>query len=237
MKMRKLAAVAALTAAALGVAAGTADATPGTAAPAATQKAVHYTESRQGNAAVITVTDGTFKVATVDKLGPQLEILAADGKTVATAVPLTYHVNNKVFPISAKITGQTVALDPVDQVHGQPSPDPLPTVMPIRSIIAKPVSESFTPRDQQALSAFGSRGAISSLASAVTGAVIGGGIGCLLGGVVATAGVTIPAGLVSAGQPPCSSAFPPPWSAASPVSAPSASIGLVARPRSSSAAR
>ena len=62
------------------------------------QQAIHYSVSRHNGSAVVSLTDGTFTVA-----GNQLEILAANGSTLASEVPLTFHVDNKVYPISATI--------------------------------------------------------------------------------------------------------------------------------------
>jgi hypothetical protein len=210
--MRNLAVMAALTAATLGVANGTANAAPAT--NAYPQKAVHYTISRGDHAAVINATDAQFKVVNDATHGNQLAIMDAKGTTVAAEIPLTYHVDNAVYPIDAKITGHTATLTPSTKPVAHLT-GPLPQVKEIHSV-AKPIAESFTPRDQQALSALGSRATTSSLTSAVLGAVIGGGLGCLLGGTVATAGATIPTGLVSAGL------------AALLVGAPAALVGCIA---------
>jgi hypothetical protein len=199
MQMRKFAAAAAMTAAAVGIAAGTATAAP--TAPAYPQKAVHYTIGHTGHTVVINATDGQFKVVDDAHAGRQLEILNNTGTTVATELPLTFHVDNTVYNISAAINGHTATLTPqskpVAKIDG-----PLPVARPISSL--KPVSESFTPRDQQALSALGSRATTSSLTAAVLGAVIGGTVGCILGAITgastsAVSGILAPLSLGAAG--------------------------------------
>jgi hypothetical protein len=201
MQMRNFAAVAALTAAVVGITAGTATAAP-TAAPAAyPQKAVHYTVGRTAHSTVITASDGQFKVVTDPAAGRQLEVLDNAGTTVATEVPLTFRINHTVYNIDAAINGHTATLTPsmkpVGTVNG-----PLPVARPISSL--KPVSESFTPRDQTALSLLGSRATTSSLVAAVTGAVLGGTAGCILGALTgasttALTGILAPLSLGTAG--------------------------------------
>ena len=184
MQMRNFAAVAALTAAVVGITAGTANAQP-TATPAAyPQKAVHYTIGRSGNSEIFTATDGQLKVVTDPQAGRQLEVLNNAGTAIAQEMPLTYRINNTVYNEDVSINGHTATITPNRTPVGHVN-SPLPVVHTMSQL--RSVSESFTPRDQTALSLLGSRATTESLASSVTGAVIGGGVGCLVGAAAGSA--------------------------------------------------
>ncbi|MFI5778590.1 hypothetical protein [Nocardia sp. NPDC051570] len=181
--MRKLAAAVVFTVVSVGVTAGVAGAAPGPDVEQVNQQEVHYTVAREGASAVLDTTDGKFVVD-----GNQLELRDSTGG-VAAELPLTYRMDNVAFPIAATIDGTKATLTP-QLTEGTQVADPVSQMsnVPMSSVL-KPVDESFSPRDQQALSAFGSRATISSFTSAVLGAIVGGVAGCLIGaGLGAAAG-------------------------------------------------
>jgi len=185
MRTRTLTTVAVPIIAALGLAAG-----PATAAPATPDaQGVHYTVARSGDSAVIKTTGGSLTT----KDG-QLDILDSAGN-LAAALPLTYRMDNKAFPIALKIDGGTATLTP-DRAHATPVSDPATTASVLPSSRLQDVAESFSLRDQQALLVLSQRATTSSVVSAVLGAIVGGGGGCLLGAAVgATSAALVSLGL------------------------------------------
>jgi hypothetical protein len=141
---------------------------------------VHYTLGRDGDAILLTATDGSF-----DTVDGNLVVNDADGNAV-DALPLSYRKDNVAFPIAAGIDGHTARLTPAVSGGAEVS-DPL-TAEAIAA--AKPI-ESFTPRDQQELGAFSQRASIASTVGAVVGAIVGGGIGCIAGAVVGSVSTAI----------------------------------------------
>ncbi len=208
--MRKFAASAALVVSAVGIATAPAYAAPAVpAAPApassirivpksfgnvpATQTAdingIRYTVTRDGGAAVVQAADATF-----EKVGDSLAVSNAKG-AVVDSVPLVYRKDDTQFPIKADISAHQVRLTP-QTTGGTPVAHPisqgrLQSLEPVAQVSPKQIDESFTPRDQQELSAFGSRATISSLIGAVVGALIGVTVGCVAGGVVGSVSTAI----------------------------------------------
>ncbi|MQY24792.1 hypothetical protein NRB56_03450 [Nocardia sp. RB56] len=139
---------------------------------------VHYTLSRDGDSAVLTSTDGSFRT-----VGGNLVISNAGGRA-ADSIPLAYRKDATEFPIAADISGNTVRLTP-DTVaeDGKPVENPITAqdIANSKPLTAQEVTESFTPRDQQELSALSSRSTIASATGAVIGAILGGGLGCAIG--------------------------------------------------------
>ncbi|MBU3062488.1 hypothetical protein KO481_29640 [Nocardia sp. NEAU-G5] len=199
--MRKFTACAVLAVAAVGIASAPAYAAPPApatpAAPAPFFKnipasqtvvvnGVHYELDRAAGSAVLKAADGTFA-----RQGDSLTIADAKGQVV-DSVPLVYRKDNTQFPINADISAHAVRLTP-QTTGGTPvaqpiSADTLAHLRPVsqvepKDLDAKAVDESFSPRDQQELSAFGSRATISSLVGAVVGALIGVTVGCIAGAV------------------------------------------------------
>ncbi|MET8423701.1 hypothetical protein [Nocardia sp. NPDC004860] len=172
MKMRKSAVVAAFAATAVVIPAATAYAEPtagGESAPVA------YEVTRQGDSAVLTVSDGTLR-----RLDEQLVLFDRHDRPVA-ALPLTYRIDDTAYPVTARLDGSTATLTP-----SKANPQQI-TRVDTRDVVtvdqaATQVAESFTPRDAQALGAFAQRVAIGAAVSAVLGAVLGAGVGCLVGG-------------------------------------------------------
>ncbi|GGN96454.1 hypothetical protein [Nocardia rhizosphaerihabitans] len=173
MKMSTTLATAALTALTLCVGAGT-----GHADPAPAQTDVHYEVSRQGDAAVLTTTDGKLQV-----VGDQL-VLTTGAEVPVAALPLSYRMDDKVFPIAATIDGGKATLTP-SKDGGAPAA--AATNVITQDSAVQQVAESFTPRDQTALGIFAQRLTIGSAVAAIIGAVLGGGVGCLVGGAAGAA--------------------------------------------------
>ncbi|MQY24794.1 hypothetical protein [Nocardia aurantia] len=196
--MRKFAAYAALTVSAVGVAAAPAYADPAPAAPAVgvtvqdgivhvpssqalEVNGVHYTVSRDGDSAVLTSTDGTFRT-----VGGNLVISNAGGDV--DSIPLAYRKDATEFPIAAQISDNTVRLTPDTKAEdGKPVENPITAqdIANAKPLSAQEITESFTPRDAQELSAFSQRSSIASTTGAIIGAIIGGGLGCVVGAGVA----------------------------------------------------
>ncbi|NKY54433.1 hypothetical protein [Nocardia vermiculata] len=169
MKLTKPALITAL-------AVGAATVTAGTAHAESEPGGVHYEIGRQADSAVVSTSDGNWKV-----VADQLILSDLAGRPVA-AVPLTFAIDDTAYPINARIDGNTATLTP-DRSHGHPAQAPARGDV----VSVQQAAESFTPRDSQALGAFGQRVAIGAGVSAVLGAVIGGGVGCLVGGAVGAA--------------------------------------------------
>ncbi|MEU4417149.1 hypothetical protein ACIBEH_24030 [Nocardia salmonicida] len=172
MKLSTTLATAAMTALALSVSTGTGNADP------APQTEVRYEVSRQGDSAVLS-TDGKLHI--VD--GQLLLTTGAD--TPVAALPLTYRMDDKVFPIAATIDGGTATLTPSKE-NG--APVAAATNVITQDAAAQQIAESFTPRDQAALGVLSQRLGVGGAVAAIVGAVVGGGVGCLVGGA---AGATI----------------------------------------------
>lgn len=157
---------------------------------------VHYEGTTQGNSFLLNAPDATF-----ESVNDSLVVRNANGDRI-DSIPLSYRRDATEFPIAAEIGDHSVKLTPVtDPVLGRPTALPI-TAQAMSAgtdASAEPVSESFTPRDQQELSAFGQRATIATLVGAVVGALLGGVVGCVAGGVVgsvSTAVTTLFAGVV-----------------------------------------
>ncbi|MFD7846582.1 hypothetical protein ACFV4K_27020 [Nocardia sp. NPDC059764] len=163
-----------LAATTLALTAATANATP---QPADDNTEVHYQVTRQGDAALLSISSGGLKLA-----GDQLVLTGPADRPIA-AIPLTYRIDNIAYPIDARIDGSTATLTP-NKTAGQPVPA-AQAVASSQTITtdqaATQVAESFTPRDAQALGVFAQRAAIGAAVSAVLGAALGAGVGCLVG--------------------------------------------------------
>ncbi|MCX4094383.1 hypothetical protein [Nocardia sp. alder85J] len=157
---------------------------------------VQYTVDRDGDTVVLKSGNGSFQA--VD--GSLLVDDAAGA--VVDSLPLSYRKDNQSFPIDAQVDGDTVRLTPAT-TGGSPVEHPI-TAQDIAQ--AQHVTESFTPRDQQELSAFSSRATIANVTGAVIGAIVGAGLGCVAGaivGSVSTAITTLLAGVLPGGVVGC----------------------------------
>ncbi|MTE15506.1 hypothetical protein [Nocardia aurantiaca] len=173
-----------LAATAVALTAATANAAP---QPGDDNAEVHYQVTRQGDAALLSISGGGLKIA-----GDQLVLTGPADRPIA-AIPLTYRIDNTAYPINARIDGGTVTLTP-DKTAGQavPSAQAVTSDQVITTDqAATQIAESFTPRDSQALGVFAQRATIGAAVSAVLGAVLGAGVGCLVG-AAAGAAITSP---------------------------------------------
>ncbi|MBU3065025.1 hypothetical protein KO481_26275 [Nocardia sp. NEAU-G5] len=150
--------------------------------------------SRSGESAVI-ATNGKW----VNEAGHLL--LENTAGAVAAMLPLTYRIDDLAYPISAHVDGGTATLTPM-QENGRPATDPVRSSDVVPTSRLQSVAESLTPRDSQALATLTQRLTAVSVASAVLGAIVGGGAGCLLGaavGATSAAAATLLLGLVPGG--------------------------------------
>ncbi|WP_019929656.1 hypothetical protein [Nocardia sp. BMG111209] len=204
--MRKLTVSLALVISAVTIAGGVANADPAPAQQLAqpivtdTQdvdaNGVHYTVGRDGDTVVLTADNGSFRA-----VDGSLVVDDESGAAV-DSLPLSYRKDNVAFPIDARVDGGTVRLTPAT-TGGAPVDNPI-TAQDIAR--AQHAAESFTPRDQQELSAFSSRVTIANVTGAVIGAIVGGGLGCIAGaivGSVSTAIATLLAGVLPGGVVGC----------------------------------
>ena len=188
MKIKKFTAMSTLVITALGIATGTASATPsgatatpGSAQSSTAQTPINYKVSRVATSALLT-TDAGSLTATDN----QLQILDRSG-VVAATVPLTYVFQNHSFPIAAHVNGNTATLTPSTNLAQ-----------------SAPVKDEALPFLHQAdLNAAMGATATNMTAATEIGAVVGaiiGGVGGCVGGALLGLGATAPLlGLLGAG--------------------------------------
>ncbi len=157
MKIKKLAAVSALVIAGMVSTAATSTAVP-TQTP---DETIGYTARAVDGAAVITTDAGSLDIA-----DGQFRVLSNTGKVVAD-VPLSYHLDDKVFPIAASISGNTATLTPV---------------LPRHEVAAFKSQED---RDKAAFDNMRNQIGFGVTIGAIVGTVVGAAVGCVVGGVVA----------------------------------------------------
>ncbi|MEU7139913.1 hypothetical protein ABZ942_10740 [Nocardia sp. NPDC046473] len=162
--------VAACTVAALVGSAGTSHADP-----AASE--MHYTASMVDKSVVLTVDagelttgDGQFLIN--DRTGHEL-----------VSMPLSYQRDNKVWPITATIDGNTATLTPsTDPAAAHPAPAEL------RDIAIDPQSTDFN----TAVMNFATVAGLGVALGTLIGTAIGAGIGCVAGGALVGAAAAVP---------------------------------------------
>ncbi|MGX1811597.1 hypothetical protein ACWIGI_38225 [Nocardia sp. NPDC055321] len=168
MKMRKFAGVAALVVTALGLASGTAGASP----VKADEGVINYTQTTTETQSIITtdagslvVEDGIFKVK------------AANG-TVVAGTELNFRVDDFEFPIAANISGNTATLTPqftVDHAVYKPVALPYENVAPWKTEYEREVA---------AWTRLTTTIALGATVGTLVGGISGAALGCALGGVV-----------------------------------------------------
>ncbi|UGT45478.1 hypothetical protein LTV02_19715 [Nocardia yamanashiensis] len=173
MKVNKLVVTAALSAAVVGVTAGTVQA-----APAADAGVINYAATHDENGVMVIRTDAGSLV--VDN--GALQIKAADG-TVVGGTELAFRVDDFVFPIAAEVQGRTATLTPqFDQAHATYKPVALP-------FEDKAPWKSEYDREQAAWSRMTSTLSMGASIGTLVGGIGGAAIGCVAGallGAVAT---------------------------------------------------
>ncbi|MFJ4653606.1 hypothetical protein ACIP5Y_20265 [Nocardia sp. NPDC088792] len=200
--MRKYTAGAVLLAGTLSIACGTAGADPDP-NPAfqpqvvpshqtATLNGAGFTVDRDGNSVIVAGDGDTFKA-----VDGSVIVQDGSGATVAS-LPLTYRKDDLVFPIAAEFGDHSVRMTPALS-GGTPATATVTAGaiaqsqdIPTDVANAKPITESFTPRDLQELQNFGTRAWLASFTGTVIGAIVGGVVGCGAGALVGSvsAGVT-----------------------------------------------
>ncbi|RMI34235.1 hypothetical protein [Nocardia stercoris] len=169
MQIRKFAATAALSIAAIGVTAGTVHAAPAE-APGQT---IGYHVDLTTTGATVTTDGGSL----VDDNGV-LEVRSDDG-TVGGAAPLAVRVDDFTFPIAAQINGNTATLTPqYDLAHATYTPQD----------VDLPFQDSApwkTPYDREvaAWTRLATTVGVGGVVGTATGAVAGAAIGCAAGAV------------------------------------------------------
>ncbi|WP_223885079.1 hypothetical protein [Nocardia colli] len=156
--------------AALAGSAGTSHAGPGT-------PEIHYTASvvdksvvLSTDAGALTVADGQFR-------------FADDTGRLLVSMPLSYQRDNKVWPITAKIVGNTATLTPdTDPAAARPAP------VELRDIAIDPQSTDFN----IAVMNFATVAALGVALGTLIGTTIGAGIGCVAGGALVGAAAAVP---------------------------------------------
>lgn len=183
----KFAAVAAMTIASVGIAAGTAYADP---APAANAPAVGWNVTRDGDRVLVTTTDGTL-----NNEDNHLVVRDAAG-TLVDSVPLSFAVDGTAHPITAQIDGRTAVLN-ADLSPEKATPVVQDIALPVQDIAALPAQDIDLPaavalvKDNVTLT-----GAVGGFMGGATGLTVG----CLLG-AAAGAAATSPAGMLFGAGP------------------------------------
>ena len=178
MKLRKLAAVATMTIAAMGITAGTSYAAPE--APA-TQDEINY-EANIVDDSVVTVIDaGTFQVSGD---GQSVELQDDAGNTVVS-LPLAIQLGDLQLPFEREISedGKTLTLTPSTDLEQATPVAPEDKVTPGLTPVALKVTDVASPDENLAAQQnFASQLGIATAVGGLTGTVIG----CLVGGAIGT---------------------------------------------------
>ncbi|WP_030525519.1 hypothetical protein [Nocardia rhamnosiphila] len=175
MLIKKTAVLAAGVAAALGITAAAADATPNPA------DGLGISAVTIGQSAVITVESGSLV-----QQGNVLEVRSEDG-TVLAGTDLSFRLDDFVLPITAQIHDRTVTLTPhLDPRQAVYRPSALPVADP------GPWSSAYE-REQAAWGRLTSSIGMGAMLGAMAGTIGGAAVGCLLGGLT---GATIAAAAI-----------------------------------------
>lgn len=201
MRLKKFAATALLSVAALGVGAGTSHANP---AP----ETIDWTSNVEGHSVVTTIDAGAFKVSGD---GTSIELQDSTGKPVVV-LPLAFQLNSLQFPMEQEISedGKTVTLTPVFDLGKAKSISGDVTAQPINGA-GLAIKDIASPEENlKAQQTFSSQLAIATAAGSLTGTIIG----CVAGfaaliptiagsipGCVAGAGIGAIVGTIAAGGP------------------------------------
>jgi hypothetical protein len=178
MMMRKFAATSAMLIAALGIAAGTANAAP---APAPANGAVNYKATTTKTSTIIKTDAGSMDVE-----NGVFKIKAANGTTLA-GTQLKFRVDDFEFPIAADIADHTATLTPqFDMAHAVYKPVDLPY---------QDTAPWKTPydREQAAFNRMKDTIGTGATIGTLVGGLSGGAVGCILGGI---AGATVSAATI-----------------------------------------
>ncbi|MFI6047076.1 hypothetical protein ACIA8C_36030 [Nocardia sp. NPDC051321] len=162
--------LAACTVAALVGAAGTSHADPAT-------PEMHYTASMVDRSVVLTIDAGTLTT------GDGKFLVNDPSGRLLVSMPLSYQQGNAVWPITAKIVGNTATLIPsIDPAAAHPAPAEL------RDVAIDPQSADFN----TAVMNFATVAGLGVALGTLIGTAVGAGIGCIAGGALAGAATAVP---------------------------------------------
>ncbi|MCT7292530.1 ammonium transporter [Rhodococcus sp. D-6] len=190
MKLKKLAAVATMTIAAMGITAGTSYAAP------AAQDEINYESKIEGDSVVTVIDAGEFQVSGD---GESVELQDNAGNTVLS-LPLAIQLGDLQLPFERQISedGKTLTLTPVTDLSKATPVDPEDKVGASLTPVALKLTDVASPDEnlkaqQNFASQLGIATAVGGLAGTIIGAVVGG-LG-LLGGPVGLASIPLGAGI------------------------------------------
>ncbi|MGW0023581.1 ammonium transporter [Rhodococcus sp. NPDC003383] len=199
MKLRKLAAVATITIAAMGITAGTSYAAPAEAA----QDEINY-ESKIDGTSVVTVIDaGAFKVSGD---GESVELQDADGNAVVS-LPLAIQLGDLQLPLEREISedGKTLTLTPVTDPSKATPVAPEDKVAPGLTPVSLKLQDVASPdENMKAQNNFSSQLGIATAVGGLLGTIVGAVVGTFVMpavGTVAGAGIGGVIGTIVVGGP------------------------------------
>ncbi|MFE9580684.1 hypothetical protein ACFYO1_30200 [Nocardia sp. NPDC006044] len=138
---------------------------------------IHYTAGVVGTSVVLSTDSGTLTAA-----DGQFRLSDRTGRLLVS-MPLSYQRDAKVWPITAKIDGNTATLTPgTDPAAARPAPPEL------RDIAIDPQSTDFNTAVMNFATVTGLGVALGTL----IGTAIGAGIGCVAGGALVGAAAAVP---------------------------------------------
>ncbi|AUM18106.1 MULTISPECIES: hypothetical protein [Rhodococcus] len=189
MKFRKLAAVAAMTIAAVGLTAGTSYAAPAVTAP----EKINYETKAEGDSVVTVIDAGSFAVSGD---GKSVELQDSDGNAVVS-LPLAIQLGDLQLPFEREISedGKTLTLTPVvDPAQATPV-DPEDKVAPGLNPVSLKLNDVASPEEnlkaqQNFASQLGIATAVGALVGTIIGCVVTIAAGCVpgatIGGIIGT---------------------------------------------------
>ncbi|MGW5288797.1 ammonium transporter [Rhodococcus pyridinivorans] len=192
MKLKKLAAVATMTIAAMGITAGTSYAAP------AAQDEINYESKIEGQSVVTVIDAGAFQVSGD---GESVELQDDNGNTVVS-LPLAIQLGDLQLPFEREISedGKTLTLTPVTDLSKATPVDPEDKVGPALTPVALKLQDVASPdENMKAQNNFASQLGIATAAGGLVGTIIG----CVLGGLVGT-----PAGILPGFLAGCAAGAP-----------------------------
>lgn len=182
-RLRRFAATSLLVISAMGIGATTSHAAP---APEQSVSNIDYTAHRDGDTAVVSIDAGAFRL---DGTDGAIDIVDDSGELVAT-VPTFFRIDDVQHPLAAALddSGRVLRLTPnMDPAAATPVPV---AEQFAPSDIAAP--ETVQERDREALNNFQRQLGVTTAVTAIVAAIVGGGIGCAIGLIPATAGLVVP---------------------------------------------
>lgn len=174
MKLRKLAAVATMTIAAMGITAGTSYAAPAEAA----QDEINYEVKAEGNSVVTVIDAGAFQVSGD---GKSVELQDGEGNAVVS-LPLAIQLGDIQLPFEREISedGKTLTLTPVTDPAKATPVAPEDKVARGLTPVSLKLSDVASPEENlKAQQNFSSQLAIATAVGGLTGTIIG----CIVGAV------------------------------------------------------